>query len=439
MAIQNPDIVIAVMGMTGAGKSSFIRRITRDQSIRVGDTLHSGKHNHFFKESAPKCYPGLTGSTETEEVTSYRYSYGGKTFRLIDTPGFDDSRFADDIIVEKILEWLRNSLAQGTTLNGIIYIHPIIKPRIGGTASSNIRMFKQLCGKDFYRNVVLATTFWEGIDPSEGAKREKELCENDEFWGILKRRGSRVVRLGLDDSKDQRLLLEIAEQEKCILQAQKEMREGKDISDTAAAKEVKEVVTNWSKWFEQQLRLEEQKCSGELDDHFKRSQVQLEAHRQNLEREHRRKRADYTEMKKQWLQRQRERDQRSAALQAEIDQLRQRVDQQKRNAAKMEHPYIKHTKCRRVSVASVMCCSYCGRTIKPKRHRFYRKWQFIWRRCLSFCHFLYLRADESCVSDCCRCHDDDYDHCERCGSECENPYHPEMKLIDHTNDGCVIM
>jgi hypothetical protein len=294
---------------------------------------------------------------------------------LIDTPGFDDDRFSEDITVEKILKWLRRSLAQGTTLNGIIYIHPIIKPRIGGTASSNLRMFKQLCGKDFYRNVVLATTFWEGIDPSEGTRRETELCENDEFWGILKRRGSRVVRLGLDHSQDQRLLLEIAEQGKCILQAQREMQGGKDISDTAAAKEVKEDVTDWSNWFEEQLRLEEQKCTSELDDHTRRSQIQLEAHRQTLEREYKlsQKRADFTEMKERWLQRQRERDERSAALRAEIDQLQQKVDLQKRNAVRMERSPTEYIKCRRVSVASVMCCSYCGRTIRPKKHRFYRK------------------------------------------------------------------
>ena len=41
--IQTPDIVIAVMGVTGAGKSSFIRRMTGDQSIKVGETLQSGK------------------------------------------------------------------------------------------------------------------------------------------------------------------------------------------------------------------------------------------------------------------------------------------------------------------------------------------------------------------------------------------------------------
>jgi ABC-type hemin transport system ATPase subunit len=49
MAIQNPNIVIAVMGMTGAGKSSFISRVTGDESVKVGNKLHSGKSNPFRK------------------------------------------------------------------------------------------------------------------------------------------------------------------------------------------------------------------------------------------------------------------------------------------------------------------------------------------------------------------------------------------------------
>lgn len=401
MATHNPEVVIAVMGMTGAGKSSFIRRITGDQSIKVGDTLHSGKC--ITLRSLQFIRPNR--SSETEEVKSYHHSYGGKTFQLVDTPGFDDSRFSDDKIVEKILEWLRNSLTQGTTLNGIIYIHPIIKPRIGGTAGSNIRMFKQLCGNDFYQNVVLATTFWEDIDPSEGARRERELYENDEFWGILKKRGSKVVRLGLDQRADQRLLLRIAEQEKCILQAQKEMQEGKDISDTAAAKEVKEDVTNWSVWFEGQLRLEDEKCHRELADHLKRSQDQLEAHRQTLERERRqkelsRKRLEYTLMKEQWLLRQREdkaRRERLATLRAYNDRLQHEVDSHKRNSARIKHRSSKHITCRRTSVASTMCCSNeaCGAEIRPKRHRFYRKWHSL-ATMVSCSFFLHLYADDSC-------------------------------------------
>lgn len=366
-----------MISIISVGKSSFIRRNTGDQSIKVGNTLHSGQRKNL---KVPQCI-GPDGSTETEKVTSYRYSYGGKNFKLVDTPGFDDSRFTNDMVVEKILEWLRNSFEKGSTLNGIIYIHPIVKPRIGGTASSNIRMFRKLCGKDFYRNVVLATTFWGGIDLSEGVQREKELCENDEFWGILKKRGSRVVRLGLDDREDQRLLLKIAEQERCILQAQKEMQEGKDTSDTAAAKEVTQHVTNWSESFEQQLHLEEQKCRQELDDHIKRSEDRFEAYRRTVEWERKpQERDNFIQMKNQWLQRLQEqkarRDERSAALQAEIDQLRHKVDPHKRNAEKTEGPRGKDIRCRHVLVASmmVMCCSKCQRTIKPRRDRFYRKW-----------------------------------------------------------------
>lgn len=45
---QNADIVIAVMGVTGAGKSSFIAAVTGRKDIRVGHDLYSGK---FFHES----------------------------------------------------------------------------------------------------------------------------------------------------------------------------------------------------------------------------------------------------------------------------------------------------------------------------------------------------------------------------------------------------
>lgn len=35
------DVVVAVMGVTGAGKSSFIRRITGDDRVEVGAGLQS--------------------------------------------------------------------------------------------------------------------------------------------------------------------------------------------------------------------------------------------------------------------------------------------------------------------------------------------------------------------------------------------------------------
>jgi len=36
------NIVIAVMGMTGVGKSSFIKTVTGDENIVIGEGLESG-------------------------------------------------------------------------------------------------------------------------------------------------------------------------------------------------------------------------------------------------------------------------------------------------------------------------------------------------------------------------------------------------------------
>lgn len=41
--------VIGVMGLTGTGKSTFIKKLTNDPSIIIGDDLHSRKQC-IFKE-----------------------------------------------------------------------------------------------------------------------------------------------------------------------------------------------------------------------------------------------------------------------------------------------------------------------------------------------------------------------------------------------------
>lgn len=47
-------ITIAVMGPTGSGKSSFIRNLTKNQSIEVGHGLHSSKERPHAPERARK-------------------------------------------------------------------------------------------------------------------------------------------------------------------------------------------------------------------------------------------------------------------------------------------------------------------------------------------------------------------------------------------------
>jgi len=43
LGVRVPEKVILVMGVTGAGKSRFIRIATGDPGVTVGDTLHSSR------------------------------------------------------------------------------------------------------------------------------------------------------------------------------------------------------------------------------------------------------------------------------------------------------------------------------------------------------------------------------------------------------------
>ena len=60
-------------------------------------------------------------------------------------------------------------------LNGIIYVQTIAHPRFSGQAARNLRMFKNLCGTESYKNVVVLTTSWDLVSKELGQKREAQL------------------------------------------------------------------------------------------------------------------------------------------------------------------------------------------------------------------------------------------------------------------------
>ncbi|RYP45708.1 hypothetical protein DL769_011445 [Monosporascus sp. CRB-8-3] len=165
--------LIAVMGCTGAGKSSFIRLVT-GSNVEVGHNL----------------------SSMTSEVCSYDFQHRDKEITLVDTPGFDDSEVSDRDILLKLLEWLKKRYEANHKLSGIIYLHRIDAPRMQGSALRNFGVFKQLCGESFYKNVILGTTCWDLVDAdSTGARRESQLKGKGGFWHALVLKGSRVCRV----------------------------------------------------------------------------------------------------------------------------------------------------------------------------------------------------------------------------------------------------
>lgn len=120
--------------------------------------------------------------------------------------------------------------------SGLIYFHRIIDPRITGSAKSNIRLFNKLCGRQNLGKVVLATTFWDEVEPTIGNKREALLMSNPQFWQPMVDGGSVCFRLNNNQSQNLRVVSHIAQlNQKFFVEAQHEMLAGKALHETAAA------------------------------------------------------------------------------------------------------------------------------------------------------------------------------------------------------------
>ncbi|RAQ65325.1 hypothetical protein COH20_008621 [Aspergillus flavus] len=139
---------VAVMGMTGVGKTTFITALT-------GDNLTVGH--------------GLSSCTK-------------------------------DINVGE----------EGTNihLTGLLYLHRISDVRMQGSALKNIRMFQSLFGENDMANVVLVTTRWNSVTKDEGVSQLRELLEKDRFWGGMIAAGARHEAL-LDPPVELEILREL--------------------------------------------------------------------------------------------------------------------------------------------------------------------------------------------------------------------------------------
>ncbi|KAE8138967.1 hypothetical protein BDV38DRAFT_281527 [Aspergillus pseudotamarii] len=229
---QASDIFIAVMGVTGAGKSTFISLVA-DKPVRIGNDLKS-------------C---------TQEVSVYRCRHSqGVNIWLVDTPGFDDTDRSDTDVLREIATWLTKSFSNAVKLNGMIYLHRITDHRMTGSAKKNLFMFKKLCGKDALKHVILATTMWERVAPDEGEQREKQLLNTSEFWGEMRTLGAQVERHHNTVASAKRLINIHASkapgEQKTILTIQNEMVTlQKPLDETDAGREVESaLVKEREKW-----------------------------------------------------------------------------------------------------------------------------------------------------------------------------------------------
>ena len=157
--------------------------------------------------------------------------------RFIDTPGFDDTDTKDSDILKII--WEHISSIDGLRLSGLLYLHRITDDRVGGTAMKNLRMFQKLVGNDSMKNVILVTTMWGKLQPSDdGDARVKQLTETGNFWGGMITSGARHERYNGTEVDARRIIRTMLDNAPCKLQIQQELEQGQKLADTAAGKEV---------------------------------------------------------------------------------------------------------------------------------------------------------------------------------------------------------
>lgn len=222
-----PKIVL-VMGVTGAGKSYLISKIS-GQSVKVGDSLES--------------------CTSEVDIVHMKHPNGGDVV-LLDTPGFDDTNRSDTEILEVITAYLFGMYKSEVKITGIIYVHRISDPRMQGTAMKNLRMFEQLCGDKTFNNVVLLTTRWDSVSYDIGERRETELKEK--YWNLIRRKGAKVMRY-VDSSDITEIMGYLLGKEGTNLLIQEELSQGKKLVETGAGNIINKELADAEKKYKEDL------------------------------------------------------------------------------------------------------------------------------------------------------------------------------------------
>jgi chromosome segregation ATPase len=230
----------------------------------------------------------------------------------------------------------------GFTLAGVIYIHRISDKRFTGIAKRNFGMFRELCGDETLKNVVLVTNMWGEVSLDVGEAREEELV--GEFFKPVLDKGAQIARHRDTVKSAHDIIRRIMKNRPVALQIQRELvDEGKNITDTAAGqavnKELSEQIERHNAELkavqEEMLRAQQRRdeeTRQELEEEMRKIQEEMNRMRVSLEG----MAARYDEEKKRteevmgWMQGQARQEREWAEQRRRIDGLNERNEEKRR-------------------------------------------------------------------------------------------------------------
>lgn len=265
-AYRDEEVTIAVMGATGSGKTTFINTVSGSH-LAVGD--------------------GLKSCTNSVEL-SQSFMLAGRTVRLIDTPGFDDTNLSDTDILVMIGASLSKMYEEGHKLSGVIYMHRISDFKMTGMSRRNFSMFRKLCGDDTLRNVIIVTNMWSEVNAERGLAREDELATDDMFFKPVLDKGARMMRHDNSYQTAADILSQLVPNRRQTLLIQRELvDEDKDIAETTAGAELardleeqtrkyRETVRQLALEHEEALLAEDIETVRELEEERQQAEIKVE-------------------------------------------------------------------------------------------------------------------------------------------------------------------
>ncbi|KAJ2926310.1 hypothetical protein H1R20_g10782, partial [Candolleomyces eurysporus] len=325
------DVLIAVMGLTGSGKSSFINLATQSPNkLQVGRSIQS-------------CTDVV--------VRADPFDLAGRRIVLFDTPGFDNTNKSETEILRLIAFELEKNYHKGQTLHGIIYVHRISDLRAGGLTKTNFGIFRKLCKDSSLRNVVIMTNMWSRLTTEEeGLRRVDELIGLDDFFKPAMAKGAVMVHHKKDTVDSAHgILRRILQNHPMALSIQKEIvDQHKSITETGAGMALDDKLAILAQQYERKLKEQfeaAEEARRERDEETRQEQLE-EAEKirkllEKLEEERRDQAKQYqllqeqfaaAEMKHEEATREAEEKFQKEARAAE-DRLRQRLDADERRRA----------------------------------------------------------------------------------------------------------
>ncbi|RXW20949.1 hypothetical protein EST38_g4905 [Candolleomyces aberdarensis] len=227
------DLIIPIMGLTGAGKSTFINKFCCEEIMKVNHGLESCTRQMAFHIIwLPEDHPALPK----------------RRLVLVDTPGFDDTTESEHEILRRICIWLADTYDSGTKVTGLVYLHSVGQPRMTRSAKLSYDLFHAICGENAFSKVVMATTQWDTTlrNPEAGEFREKDL--KTKWWKEPLAQGALYKRIEEPEEDIKSAIEHLLEGHAVATQVQKELvEEDKRVEATEAGKKLSATLQSWSR------------------------------------------------------------------------------------------------------------------------------------------------------------------------------------------------